>query len=149
MPSTQEKPTPRALFATTRGSATATQGWITIFALDPDGQFFDGLEEERYETTTSGGKAHAIDLLSKSVPSPEDSGNSDGVWIVLTDDDDHAASPEGGGGVQILEWDGWGTGGLKNVVGWPPPHAKGTEGDISEVVTEERMAGGSHAIWLC
>ncbi|KAF8228399.1 putative isomerase YbhE [Tricholoma matsutake] len=146
VPSTQDEPTPRALFATTRGSTTATRGWLTVFALDADGLYSDDVEEERYEAPTSGGKAHAIDLLSKSVSFPKDDRNRNGVWIVLTDDDDHTASPEGGGGVRILEWDGWGVGGVKEVVGWPHPS---TEGHESEAVTEERMAGGSHAVWLC
>jgi carboxy-cis,cis-muconate cyclase len=100
------------------------------------------VEEQRYEAPTSGGKAHAIDLLSKSVSFPNDDDKRNGVWIVLTDDDDHAASLEGGGSVRILEWDGWGAGGVKEVVGWPLPRTEGEESD-------ERMAGGSHAVWLC
>lgn len=106
--------------------------------------------EERYEAPTSGGKAHAIDLLSKSVSFPgEDSRGTRGVWIVLTDDDDYAASLEGGGAVRILEWDGWGTGGMKEVVGWPHPCVEnGTKGEESEAASGERMAGGSHAVWL-
>jgi carboxy-cis,cis-muconate cyclase len=75
-----------------------------------------------------------------------DDNSSRGVWIVLTDDDDRAASPEGGGGVRILEWNGWGTGGVEEVVGWPHPNAVGTE--EYEATTGGRMAGGSHAVWL-
>jgi len=104
--------------------------------------------EERYETPTSGGKAHAIDLLSKSVSFSNDDRKGPGVWIVLTDDDDHAASLDGVGGVRILEWDGWGTGGVKEVVGWPQPPAKARTEEEPEAMNGERIAGGSHAIWL-
>lgn len=99
------------------------------------------MEEERYETLTSGGKAHAIDLLSKSASFPgHDVGR--GVWVLLTDDDDRTASSEGEGGVRVLEWDGWGTGGVKEVVGWAHPREE------AEALSAERMAGGSHAVWL-
>ena len=118
-----------------------------MFPLDADGLFSDGMEE-RYEAPTSGGKAHAIDLLSKSISFPNNDGKGSGVWIVLTDDDDHAASLEGGGGVRILEWDGWGTGGVKEVVGWPHPRAKERTVEELAAVSGESMAGGSHAIWL-
>ena len=101
--------------------------------------------EERYETPTSGGKAHAIDLLSKSM---SDDRMGPGAWIVLTDDGDHAASPDGGGGIRILEWDGWGTGGVKEVVEWPHPRATERTEEGFEATSGERMAGGSHAIWL-
>lgn len=91
--------------------------------------------QEYYETPTSGGKANALDLLPKSDIAPASS-----LWILLTDDDDRAASPEGGNGVRILEWDGWGKG-VQEVVGWPAPGEKGEE-------SAQRMAGGSHAVWL-
>lgn len=105
-----------------------------MFSLDAEGLFSDA--EERYETPTSGGKANALDLLPKIGAEP----SSSAVWILLTDDDDAAASPDGGSGVRVLEWDGWGTG-VKEVVGWPSPGANGAENAL-------RMEGGSHAIWL-
>jgi carboxy-cis,cis-muconate cyclase len=84
-----------------------------------------------------------------SFPESNDSSSGCGVWIVLTDDDDRAVSPEGGGGVRILEWNGWGTGGVKEVVGWLHPNAEPALGtEESEPATGERMAGGSHAVWL-
>jgi carboxy-cis,cis-muconate cyclase len=131
-PSTAEQPTPLTLFATTRGATTTTNGWLSVFSLDADGSF--SKEEAHYETATSGGKANAIDLLAKSTSQPSEQG----VWVLLTDDDDSAV--EGGHGVQVLEWDGWG-GGLKEVAGWPAPGEKATS-------SAERMAGGSHALWL-
>ncbi|KAG6871825.1 hypothetical protein C0995_016114 [Termitomyces sp. Mi166 len=133
-PSTPSHPAPRALFASTRGANPSVRGWLSVFRLDRDGLFIDdksdgGSEDEYWETPTSGGKAHALDVVLK------DHGEGEGVWILLTDDDDVAAG-EGGGGVRVLEWDGWGTGGVKVVAGWPRPG----EG--------ERMEGGSHAVWL-
>ncbi|KAM6494985.1 Lactonase, 7-bladed beta-propeller domain containing protein [Amanita muscaria] len=140
-----------ALFTTTRGPTPATQGWLSVFALDNDG-FFTSEDGERYQTPTSGGKAHAIDLLAKSpstnnslpvLPYPLDMAfqqqpllpsTEEAVWILLTDDDDSTLI--NGGGVRVLEWNGWGTGGFKEVVKWPLP---------SEA---ETMSGGSHAIWL-
>ncbi|KAG6883825.1 hypothetical protein C0993_003529 [Termitomyces sp. T159_Od127] len=127
-PSTPTHPAPRALFATTRGAASSTHGWLSTFRLDADGLFVDD-DPEYWETSTSGGKANALDVRRK------DEGESEGVWILLTDDDD-AAVGEGGGGVRVLEWDGWGTGGVRVVAGWPRPG----DGEI--------MCGGSHAVWL-
>lgn len=133
-PSTPYHPTPLTIFATTRGSNTATKGYLSAFSLDSDGLFAD--KEEYYETPTSGGKAHALDLLPKAAALTS---SSSAVWVLLTDDDDTTTSPDGGNGVRILEWDGWGTGGVKEVVGWP-----GTSGQEGG----EKMNGGSHAIWL-
>lgn len=93
-----------------------------------------GDREERWETPTSGGKANAIDLLTKS-----DNEGANGMWVLLTDDDDHTASTSGGGGVMVLEWDGWASGGVKVVDKWP------RSGEDQET---EWMQGGSHAIWL-
>ncbi|RDB26645.1 Muconate cycloisomerase 1 [Hypsizygus marmoreus] len=133
-PATPHKPTPLALFATTRGATTSDKGWLSVFSLDADGLFAD--TEEHHETSTSGGKAHALDLLPKSEEGSA-SPSSDSVWILLTDDDDSTTSPAGGNGVRVLEWNGWGKG-LSEVAGWPAP---GTS-------KEQWMAGGSHAIWL-
>ncbi|KAG6908842.1 hypothetical protein DXG01_003008 [Tephrocybe rancida] len=124
-PPTPSNPAPKALFATTRGATTSTRGWLSTFLLDKDGLFVEG--DEYWETPTSGGKANALDVT------PKDQG--EGVWILLTDDDDSAAG-EGGGGVRVLEWDGWGTGGVRVIAGWP----QAGEGKL--------MQGGSHAIWL-
>ncbi|KAF8626874.1 hypothetical protein AX15_004648 [Amanita polypyramis BW_CC] len=160
--------TSRTLFATTRGSTTNTRGWITIFALDENGLFLndDTPGVERYQTSTSGGKAHAIDLLLKTTPNtndndtilipgmnipqiPLDLGSEAGeaVLILLTDDDD--STVVNGGGVRVLEWDGWGTGGIREVAAWPDPlspreQEQGREQDVEG----DRMLGGSHAIWL-
>jgi carboxy-cis,cis-muconate cyclase len=145
-------PSLRALFTTTRGSTPVTQGWISVFALDEDGLFASG-DGERYQTPTSGGKAHAIDLLPKlsskdSTLKPYDIDSvfqqhplrpttaDDAVWILLTDDDE--STLVNGGGVRVLEWNGWGTGGFNEVAKWPSP----------SLMTEHPMLGGSHAIWL-
>ncbi|KAK0440960.1 uncharacterized protein EV420DRAFT_1128059 [Desarmillaria tabescens] len=109
-------PSANQIFATTRGATSH----------DP----------EYYETPTSGGKAHAIDLLSKSTSSSPDqetlSVPTESVWILLTDDDPCTQTAEPCASVRILEWDGWGTGGIHEVVAYA-----GTE-----------MQGGSHAIFL-
>ena len=134
---------------------------MTIFALDNDGLFSAG-GIERYQTPTSGGKAHAIDLFLKSpytndndtVPIPgmhlaqmplDRDSTTEAVWILLTDDDD--STLVNGGGVRVLEWDGWGTGGIKEVVGWPGPLSPQEQGNEQDV-EGDRMLGGSHAIWL-
>ncbi|KAF9256248.1 hypothetical protein L218DRAFT_1081450 [Marasmius fiardii PR-910] len=134
---------PNSIWATTRGSNNSIPGWITVFKLDAEGKLGSADEIEWYETPTSGGKAHAIDLYRKSfVNGSEGNQAVDGaVWILLTDDSDFAASQEGGGGVRVLEWSGWGTGGVKEVTKWPQP------GDVGEG-GKERMQGGSHAVWL-
>ncbi|KAK1229455.1 hypothetical protein PQX77_007504 [Marasmius sp. AFHP31] len=146
-PSTPSNPTPHSIWATTRGSKDSDKGWVSVFKLDDEGKFVSSSETERYEMPTSGGKAHAIDLYPKELvnepaTTANDASQIDGaVWMLLTDDSEFAASQEGGGGVRVLEWDGWGTGGLKEVAGWPTPSDVPKEG-------EERMQGGSHAIWL-
>ncbi len=128
---------------------------------------------ERYETPTSGGRAHAIDLLPKSAAVANDTDpvffgaahvdsvimpaqapfgaaqvglGQEAVWILLTDDDDSVLN--NGGGVRVLEWDGWGTGGFKEVTAWPDPLSPDQAGDDSKDVKVQRMLGGSHAIWL-
>ncbi|THU83111.1 putative isomerase YbhE [Dendrothele bispora CBS 962.96] len=150
---------------------------------------------ERYETPTSGGKAHAIDLYPKELVGMTRTGDegegerererdSEGegegaVWILLTDDSDYASvgpgteveSSEGNkggrgrgrgrgrGGVRVLEWDGWGKGGVREVVGWPKAKAKakgdgdsdsgsGNQEEEEDEEGKERMMGGSHAVWL-
>ena len=70
-PPTHTHPSPYALFTTTRGSTPASRGWLSIFALDRDGHFVAKDQnnpaevEIRYETPSSGGKANAIDLLTR------------------------------------------------------------------------------------
>lgn len=120
---------PKFLVTTTRGSSPEVRGWLSIFALNERGDFAQDKIEERFETPTSGGKANAVDLLSKQ--------DGDGVWIVLTDDDDavFAEDGPGNGAVRVLEFNGLGTGGVKEVAEWPKDH-------------EEDIKGASHAIWL-
>ena len=145
-PPTPLNPTPKVLIATTRGSSSATRGWLSIFPLDADGNFVDipqltdigenvkGDDEAyRFRTPTSGGKANAIDILPKPL-------SESGLWILLTDDDDATASPTGVGAVRVLEWDGWMGGGIKLVAEWPSLDSTDMEG--------ERIRGASHAIWL-
>ncbi|KAG5637969.1 hypothetical protein H0H81_002413 [Sphagnurus paluster] len=132
-PSTSAQPTPRTLFATTRGGNASSRGWLSAFALEENGTFApmsaDG--QEYWETPTSGGKANALDVL------PKGDGEGEGVWILLTDDDSKTAG-EAGGGIRVLEWEGMGKG-VNVVAGWPP---------AGENVGEFKMEGGSHAIWL-
>ena len=146
-PPTPLNPTPKVLIATTRGSSTATRGWLSVFPLDSDGLFvnvpqsgdsgeiFNGDDEaHRFRTPTSGGKANAIDILPKSL-------SESGLWILLTDDDDATVPPTGVGAVRVLEWDGWTGGGIKIVSEWPSP-------DTQNQSEGERVQGASHAIWL-
>lgn len=140
-PPTQQHPAPVALFATTRGGKEDTHGWLTIVKLDIEGSPATDPQEnpitERYEMPTSGGKAHALDLLTKEEGS--------GAWVLLTDDSDAAAvrSNHKGGAVRVLEWDGWGSeSGLREVVSWPSVKDSVEEGD------ELWFNGGSHAVWL-
>ncbi|KJA21800.1 hypothetical protein HYPSUDRAFT_41660 [Hypholoma sublateritium FD-334 SS-4] len=129
---------PRVLITTTRGSAPELRGWLSIFSLDEFGRFTDLSAEdtvERYQTPTSGGKANAIDLLAKDM-------SGLGVWILLTDDDEVTASASGTGAIRVLEWDGWGTGGVKVVAEWP------SDADELQDSSAEKIQGASHAIWL-
>lgn len=127
-------PSANQIFATTRGATSLDPGYIAVFSLSPSG-LFSG-QAEYYETPTSGGKAHAIDLLSKSASPSSDqetfSVSTESVWILLTDDDPYTRTVEPCASVRILEWDGWGTGGIHEVAVYA-----GTE-----------MQGGSHAIFL-
>lgn len=148
-PSTPLNPAPKVLIATTRGSSTATRGWLSVFPLDTDGHFGDvpqsgdnpseDGEAHRFQTPTSGGKANAIDILPKSKDAES------GLWILLTDDDDVTASPTGVGAVRVLEWDGWKSGGVKVVSEWPFADS----GSIGNNAFEgEKIRGASHAVWL-
>ncbi|KAJ6583955.1 hypothetical protein DFH09DRAFT_1143859 [Mycena vulgaris] len=146
-PSTPAQPAPQSIFATTRGGeGEETHGWVGVWRLDAEGMFAGDVENnpylvERYEAKTPGGKAHALDIIPKG----DGDGADDGaMWVLLTDD-----SPPHPG-VRVLEWDGWlwrgGGTRLREVVAWPPPGFYS-----SEAVKEgepERMAGGSHAVWL-
>ncbi|KAF8901201.1 Lactonase, 7-bladed beta-propeller-domain-containing protein [Gymnopilus junonius] len=147
-PSTPSKPNPDALVTTTRGSTPDLRGWLSIIPLNEDGTFAT-LHQERkqsinydaewFQTPTSGGKANAIDILSKNSPGQED---QDGLWILLTDDDDVTES-SGSGAIRVLEWDGWEKGGIKVVVEWPSA-ARNT----STSEEQDKIQGASHAIWL-
>lgn len=134
------------MFSTTRGAITSENGWLSVFSLDADGLFSE--KEEYYATPTSGGKANAIDLLPKYLQgtTPQKQGlpgSQSGFWILLTDDDDWTAKR--GGGVHVLEWDGWDSGGVQYVAGSPVCEDE-VKSESEE--SEEQMAGGSHAIWL-
>lgn len=145
-PSTSRNPNPQLLITTTRGASTDIRGWLSIFPLAANGNFSSlenvekaDQEAERFQTPTSGGKANAIDILSKGK-------GEDGLWILLTDDDEVTASPHGAGAIRVLEWDGWGTGGAKIVAEWPSV----SDGTAPSVGSEEgeNVQGASHAIWL-
>ncbi|KAF7303741.1 Muconate cycloisomerase 1 [Mycena indigotica] len=135
-PSTAGQPAPQSIFVSTRG--TTACGWVSVFRLDDQGMFAGDIENnpylvERYEALTGGGKAHALDII------PKQDDADGGCWLVLTDD-----SPPHPG-VRVLEWDGWlwrgGGTRLREVASWPPTSYKPSDGD-------ERMEGGSHAVWL-
>ena len=128
-PSPSPSTTPEYLVTTTRGSSPDIRGWLSIFALNEQGGFVQDGTAERFQTPTSGGKANAVDLLSKQ--------QGEGVWIVLTDDDDSKFSDggPGNGAVRVLEFKGFGTGGVKEIAEWPKDR-------------KEDIQGASHAIWL-
>ncbi|KAF8955027.1 Lactonase, 7-bladed beta-propeller-domain-containing protein [Flammula alnicola] len=160
-PPTASNPSPQILITTTRGSTPDIRGWLSVFPLDEEGNFTSLPQQdsrvgsgspdedaERFRTPTSGGKANAIDILPKDTP-----GNASGsLWILLTDDDEATASPSGAGAVRVLEWDGWGSGGVKVVAEWPstdkPSSANGKAESSGDPVDEEKIQGASHAIWL-
>ncbi|KAJ3892652.1 hypothetical protein GG344DRAFT_44922 [Lentinula edodes] len=161
---------PTEIWATTRGATEDDRGWVSVFKLDQDGMFapsnssgksFGEEGVERYETPTSGGKAHAIDLYPKSpssfdIPYLEPRVGTP-VWILLTDDSDYAAGEVRDGpsissqpvkrsnpvgGVRVLEWDSWSNGGIREVVSWP------SAGKRDGKAESRLMRGGSHAVWL-
>ncbi|KAK7052362.1 Muconate cycloisomerase 1 [Favolaschia claudopus] len=144
-PSTQSQPAPQSIFVTTRGGDDEeTKGWVSVFRLDTEGMFAGDIETnpylvERYETKTSGGKAHALDLRLKSDDDPDGA-----LWVILTDD-----SPPHPG-VRVLEWDGWlwrgGGTRLREVTAWPKPGFYNTE--TANKLEQEHMEGASHAVWL-
>jgi len=143
-PSTSRNPNPRMLITTTRGSSSDVRGWLSIIPLAVNGDFSllepnEGADQEaeRFQTPTSGGKANAIDILRKE--------GEDGVWILLTDDDEVTASPNGTGAVRVLEWEGWGKGGVKIAAEWPS--VNDTSASVGSA-GRERVQGASHAIWL-
>jgi carboxy-cis,cis-muconate cyclase len=100
--------------------------------LDPDEETI-----ERWQTPTSGGKANAIELKAKSPDDiSEQSLDTNGVWIALTDDE------PGAGGLWILEWDSEcrdHSGCIGIVAEWSGDGER--EGGGS-------MDGASHAVWL-
>jgi carboxy-cis,cis-muconate cyclase len=123
------------LFTTTRGFDTTYKGYLTVFCVLPSG-LLDADEEmiERWQTPTSGGEANAIELKAKT--REDGSGDTNSVWIALTDNEPDA------GGLWILEWDyEWEghKGGITIITEWS---GEG-EGDGKVL-----MDGSSHAIWL-
>ncbi|KAJ7198769.1 hypothetical protein GGX14DRAFT_373657 [Mycena pura] len=143
-PYTQEQGAPQSVFATTRGGeGETTPGWVSVWRLDEEGMFAGDVENnpylvERYEAMTTGGRAHALDLLAKA-------DDPDGaLWVLLTDD-----SPPHPG-VRVLEWDGWlwrgGGARLREVAAWPPLDYYSTETAADSEA--EQFTGGSHAVWL-
>ncbi|KAF7324763.1 Muconate cycloisomerase 1 [Mycena kentingensis (nom. inval.)] len=143
-PPTPQHPAPQSIFVTTRGGENqpSTRGWVSVFRLDNEGLFAGDIETnpylvERYEAATGGGKAHALDIIPKQ--GNDDEVRDGALWVVLTDD----SPPQPG--VRVLEWDGWlwrgGGTRLREVVAWPPQDFEAKDG-------EEKMEGGSHAVWL-
>ncbi len=96
-------PSANQIFTTTRGATHLDPGYISVFSLSASGSL--GGQVEYYETPTSEGKAHAIDLLSKT-SSTVNQDPAESVWIVLTDDDPCTQTPEPCASVRILDWDG-------------------------------------------
>ena len=82
----------------------------------------------------------------------EEEEEEEGVWILLTDDDEATAAgsnlASSTGGVKVLEWSGWGKEGVSVVAEWPGPLQIVESDKLYEDKGEERMIGGSHAIWL-
>ncbi|KAF4585089.1 hypothetical protein EYR40_001925 [Pleurotus pulmonarius] len=138
LPPSPLHPSPRFLFATTRGATVETKGWLTVFRLDQEGAIVGEDTEddvERWETPTSGGKANAIEIIHGET----DGGQDMKAWIVLTDDDESVVN--GGPGIRVIEWSGWKKG-ISVVAEWPMERGSQTSFE------GERMRGGSHAVWL-
>jgi len=75
-------------------------------------------------------------------------GAKEDLWILFTDDDEVLVTKESGAGsIRVLEWNGWGTGGVKIVAQWPDANtaASGARDQSGE---GEKIRGASHAIWL-
>ncbi|KAK0235040.1 Lactonase, 7-bladed beta-propeller-domain-containing protein [Armillaria nabsnona] len=104
-------PSSNQIFTTTRGETHLEPGYISVFSLSSECPNSDS--------------SSTVDQESLSVP-------AESVWIVLTDDDPCTQTPEPYASVRILEWDGWGTGGIREVASYA-----GTE-----------MQGWSHAVFL-
>lgn len=71
--------TPKYMYASTRGLADETKGYVAVFELKPDGSVVSDEAIHIWETPTSGGIANAIE------PAPS-SANHDGVeYLAMTD----------------------------------------------------------------
>jgi len=75
-------------------------------------------------------------------------GAKEDLWILLTDDDEVLATEESGvGSVRVLEWNGWGSGGVSIVAQWPDGETT-VLGAREQSEEGEKIRGASHAIWL-
>ena len=82
-----ESLTPAYLFASTRGLAKETKGWVAVFHLNPDGKFKTPDALCFWQTPTSGGWANAIEPAPQWMSGPE--GDAETFqYAVLTDSED-------------------------------------------------------------
>lgn len=92
---------PRWLYASTRGLARETRGWIAVVELDAAGGFVGGEARCLYRTRTSGGIANAVQPAPQGGVGGPGAGAGMGRWVdvlALTDSEE--------GWVCVLGWDG-------------------------------------------
>ena len=77
--STRSPTAPRYLYASTRGLAAATKGYVAVFELHPDGSMVSEEPICIWETPTSGGIANAIE------PAPWSEDHGDREYLAITD----------------------------------------------------------------
>jgi carboxy-cis,cis-muconate cyclase len=109
------------LIASTRGKTPATRGFVAVWTVDPSTGLLSPSDDDvvRFETSTSGGKANAVE---PAFWAPE------GKEVFILTDDDH-------GWVSVLEYDGRAIS-VVDSVKLPGRTADGVE------------EGASHAVWL-
>ncbi|SGY31077.1 BQ5605_C002g01208 [Microbotryum silenes-dioicae] len=123
----------RFLYATTRGKTSATKGFVSTWAVNDDGTLGSSKDDfeplDRFVTSTSGGKANAVEAFPFHVGVQGGKIKEDRDWVLLTDDQD--------GWVWVLEWDGVQ---MRELCGVQLGGQEGAEKDEG--------TGASHAVWL-
>lgn len=128
---------PRYLFASTRGLCRQVRGYVSVFALDEDGNFKDETPIDMWMTPTSGGIANAIE------PAPfQNSGTASGDhFLSLTDSE--------AGLVMILRFDGKQIKEVSRVeLPWQQRAANGAVPDTAHTRRDGEVVQAATAVWL-
>ncbi|SCV68749.1 BQ2448_870 [Microbotryum intermedium] len=124
----------RFLYATTRGKTSSTKGFVSTWSVNEDGSLGSSKDDfeplDRFETSTSGGKANAVEAFPFHLGVSGGKIKEDRDWALLTDDQD--------AWVWVLEWDGLQ---MRELCGVQLGRQEGAERD-------EHGTGASHAVWL-